>query len=180
MLQRRDRRGAPPAGATTPADADADADVNLLRLAARPRWRGLVRGRRRRRLQPAPAEELVRRAAPAHPELQLPARAEIQVDVLLLHERTHASHCGAAVLSRGSGAHCLLRRRAGRIEGRGRVNMGRQRQGFEKFYGQAMASGSGSVPGQGGIQENRMGGGGRQGPPCLGGSAQWLGLELDE
>ena len=37
--------------------------------------------------------------------------------------------------------------------------MGRQLQEFEKFYGQAMAvaSGSGSVAAQGGIQENRMG-----------------------
>uniref|UniRef100_A0A804LI79 Uncharacterized protein n=1 Tax=Zea mays TaxID=4577 RepID=A0A804LI79_MAIZE len=131
VLQRRHRRGAPPAGATTSAAA---ADVNFLRLAARPRWR--------RRLQPTTAaEELVRRAAPAHPELQLPARTEIQVDVLLLHQRTHASHRGAAELVRGSGAHCLLpcsRRRAGRIWGE-EEDVGRQRQGFEKIYGQGQA-----------------------------------------
>jgi len=71
VLQWRDRGGAPPAGTAT-------AGINVLHLAARPRGRGR---------QPAPAEQLVRRAtAPTHPKLELPARAEIQVDVLFLHE----------------------------------------------------------------------------------------------
>lgn len=75
-MPRRDRRGAPPAAATSTSTSAAAARVSFLLML------GLV--------QPAaPEEHLIpagrwRRRAPAHPELEPPARTEIQVDVLLL------------------------------------------------------------------------------------------------
>lgn len=108
LLQRCDRGSAPPAAA---AAAAGRGGVRIKRLARRPR-RDLV--------EPAPGEQLVRAGSrrfvgPAHPELILPARTEIQVDVLLLPKRVRASsgktgtarspHLRAAVLGRRSRAH---------------------------------------------------------------------------